>query len=412
MRTTVAFVMVLLGVTAAAGGQAVPASPTAVVPKLPPGVTAESLSDPKLDPKEAARVADWLDKEYPRPQPESVRMLVAILRKGTQVGGSDGWFGPPDVRHDWKWLAKFHGLEPDAKAVPKDKFRGTPALYDRLDRDGDGAITPNDLDWSDRNPFAQQHAMVGRLFRRMDTGGDGKLTREDAEAFFKLVTEAKDHVTADDLRRVLLPRGGYLPGDAPTPAIFLKGFFAGEIGSFGEGPKVGDRAPDFTLKTADGRESVTLSKLVGPKPVVLVLGTFTCGPFRGLYPDVESVYERFENDANFLMVYVRDPHPTDGWAMESNVRAGVAVKQPTTLAERSEVCELFRKKLKPAIPVVVDDISDPVNTAYSGTPARLYVIDPQGKVAYKNGRGPFGFKAAEMEQALAMTLLEANAGKR
>src|SRR5262249_12899685 len=29
-----------------------------------------------------------------------------------------------------------------------------------------------------------------------------------------------------------------------------------------------------------------------------------------------------------------------------------------------------------------------------------------GKVAYKGGRGPFGFKAGEMEQALAMLLLD------
>ena len=35
-----------------------------------------------------------------------------------------------------------------------------------------------------------------------------------------------------------------------------------------------------------------------------------------------------------------------------------------------------------------------------------YVIDREGKVAYKSGRGPFGFKSGEMEQALVMTLLD------
>ena len=49
---------------------------------------------------------------------------------------------------------------------------------------------------------------------------------------------------------------------------------------------------------------------------------------------------------------------------------------------------------------------DPAGTAYSGMPARLYVIDAQGKVAYKSGRGPFGFKPGEMEQSLVMTLLD------
>ncbi len=51
------------------------------------------------------------------------------------------------------------------------------------------------------------------------------------------------------------------------------------------------------------------------------------------------------------------------------------------------------------MPVLVDEISDPVGNAYSAMPARLYVIDTAGKVAYKSGRGPFGFKPGEMEQA-------------
>jgi thiol-disulfide isomerase/thioredoxin len=189
--------------------------------------------------------------------------------------------------------------------------------------------------------------------------------------------------------------------------VLVKGLFGGEIGSMGEGPEVGEAAPDFTLKSPDGKETVALSKLTGKKPVVLVFGNFTCGPFRALYPEVDAVYQRHKGDAEFVMVYVREAHPTDGWVMESNAKAGVVFKQPTTLAERAEVCEAFRKRLKPGFPVVVDEILDPANTAYSGSPARCYVIDARGKVAYKGGRGPFGFKPSEMEQALAMAILEA-----
>jgi len=58
------------------------------------------------------------------------------------------------------------------------------------------------------------------------------------------------------------------------------------------------------------------------------------------------------------------------------------------------------------MPLLVDEIDDSVGNAYSGMPARLYVIDPRGKVVYKSGRGPFGFKPGEMEQALVMCLLE------
>jgi alkylhydroperoxidase family enzyme/thiol-disulfide isomerase/thioredoxin len=371
--------------------------------RLPDGVTADMLTDAK----EAAKVADRLDKEYPAPQAEAVKMLTAILR-GSQLNGQDGWFGPAQSRYNFARLATLSGLDPAMGNVPKAMFDGPAKLFDELDRDGDGSLTPGDLDWSDRSPYVMRSGMVNGIFRRLDRSGDGKLTREEFDGFFKYVADGKDSFTADDLRRALLPRGpnGFNPGDAPSIPVLVKGLFAGEIGSMGEGPKLDDPAPDFTLKTADGTRTVQLSKLTGTKPVVLVFGNFTCGPFRSLFPDVEAVYRRHKDHATFVMVYVREAHPTDGWKMDSNGRMGVAVKQPTTNGERIEVCAQFQAKMNPGMTVLVDDISDPTGTAYSGMPARLYVLDTAGKVAYKSGRGPFGFKPGEMEQALVMTLIE------
>ena len=59
-----------------------------------------------------------------------------------------------------------------------------------------------------------------------------------------------------------------------------------------------------------------------------------------------------------------------------------------------------------SIPLVVDKIDDQVGHLYSGMPDRLYLIDRAGKVAYKGGRGPFGFKPLELEQQIAMLLAE------
>lgn len=370
--------------------------------KLPDGVTPESLSDAK----EAKRVAELLEKEYPEPRSEAASMLIAILH-GSKLEGRDGWFGPAESRFNWKWLAERNSVDAKKGSIARDDFDGQVELFDALDRDGDGKINAGDLDWSDRNPYVQQANMLSRLFRRLDSSGDGKLTREELDALFKRMAGDKNHFTADDFRRGMIPRGqaGFSPGDGPSIPILVRGLFAGEIGSISEGPKLNAPAPDFTLKTPDGSETVRLSKLIGKKPVVLVFGNFTCGPFRGLYPDVEAVHQRYKDRATFVMVYVREAHPTDGWKMDSNGRIGIAVKQPTTYTERVEVCERFRKKLAPEMVVAVDDITDPAGTAYSGMPARLYVIDTRGKVAFKSGRGPFGFKPGEMEQALVMSLL-------
>ena len=40
-------------------------------------------------------------------------------------------------------------------------------------------------------------------------------------------------------------------------------------------PAVGEAAPDFSLKTLDGKATVTLSKFKGEKPVFLIFGSYT-----------------------------------------------------------------------------------------------------------------------------------------
>ena len=62
------------------------------------------------------------------------------------------------------------------------------------------------------------------------------------------------------------------------------------------------------------------------------------------------------------------------------------------------------------MPMVVDEMDDRVGHAYSGMPDRLYLIDRAGSIAYKSGRGPFGFKPGELEQALVMLLLDREVG--
>ena len=108
----------------------------------------------------------------------------------------------------------------------------------------------------------------------------------------------------------------------------------------------------------------------------------------------------------FLAIYVREAHPTDGWRSMSNDRAGIAFTQPVTIGEKVNIAEKCCRSLEMTMPLLVDDLHDRVGNLYSGMPDRLYVIDRDGRVAYKGGRGPFGFKPAEMEQSLIMTLLD------
>ena len=115
--------------------------------------------------------------------------------------------------------------------------------------------------------------------------------------------------------------------------------------------------------------------------------------------------KRYGDEVQFLAIYVREAHPTDGWRMSSNDRVGIEFSQPGDRSERLGVAGKCCQLLEISMPLLVDDINDRVGHAYSGMPDRLFVIDRTGRVTYKGGRGPFGFKAGEMEQSLVMTLL-------
>jgi thiol-disulfide isomerase/thioredoxin len=382
-----------------------PAAPQAQPPRLPgPG---EALPPPAADDPSLRVIEDAYAGSTP---PEAVRMLLGIVRGRMRSG--EGWYGPAAARYSWRWLAELHGVPESGGAIPADKFRGSDNWFARLDRDRNGRVTADDLDWSDRNPWVQRSAQVGYLFDGMEANGDGRLTREEVLAFFESAAGGKDHLLPEDLRDRLLsdaysPAGAGTAGDMPTQAMLVRGLFAGDFGSLNEGPALDARAPDFSLKTHDAARTVRLAELLAEgKPVVLTFGNFTCGPFRYMFPGVEAVHKRFAGEATFVAVYVREAHPTGGWRMESNDRAGVTADQPTTYAERAAVAAKCHALLKYEMPLLVDEINDPVGHAYSGMPARLYVIDRHGNVAYKAGRGPFGFKPAEMEQALVMTLLD------
>ena len=92
--------------------------------------------------------------------------------------------------------------------------------------------------------------------------------------------------------------------------------------------------------------------------------------------------------------------------MSNNRQAGIDIAQPTNFAQRVEAASQCCGTMHIQVPLLVDGIDNRVATAYSGFPDRLFVIDEEGRIAYKGGRGPFGFIPQEMEQALLLLLLE------
>lgn len=359
------------------------------------------------------RAGAWLSahlKSACPDHPEWLAMFADILR-GSQLGPEDGWFPKAVAQTRFGWPATRARFDRDGDGeIAREEFPGSGPDFERLDRDHDKFLTPADFDWSAHALAPSPGAM---LYYRADRDGDGKVTREELMAWFRAAdTDELGFLSLDDLKAQFSPPrrrpAAAGPADSgPSKATLIRGLFRQEIGSLRPGPALDQPAPDFTLRTLEGDREITLSKTIGPRPVVLIFGNFTCGPFRIQAGNVEKLYRRYRDRAEFLMVYVREAHPTDGWQMTSNDRQGVTLRQPRTFDERVEVAQTCKKSLGLEMPLLVDRLDDRVGVTYSGMPSRLYLVDREGKVAYKSGRGPFGFKPAELEQSLLL-LLQAN----
>jgi hypothetical protein len=223
----------------------------------------------------------WQDVHKQARKLEAVQMFEAILDNGADLGPGEGWFHPSQSRYGWNWLAARHKV--DAKAsIDKKAFRGTPELFERLDRNKDGVLNADDFDWSDRSAFARSSVPANMWFRALDTNSNGRVSREEWLALFDKASKGKGYLTADDLRQAFPltppPRPPTPPANAksemPSKATLIAGLFSGEIGSVFEGPGIGQKAPQFILKRADGTGTISLAQL-NKKPVVLIFGSFT-----------------------------------------------------------------------------------------------------------------------------------------
>lgn len=137
--------------------------------------------------------------------------------------------------------------------------------------------------------------------------------------------------------------------------------------------KVGDMAPDFTLKYTDGTE-FTLSALRG-KVVMLQFTASWCGICRGEMPHIESrIWQPHKDNADFVLV-------------------GVDREEPR------EVVEEYTAKLGTTYPMLLDDKGD-VFASYAVRKSgitRNVLIDRDGRIVKLTRR----FEEAEFNDLVA-----------
>lgn len=125
---------------------------------------------------------------------------------------------------------------------------------------------------------------------------------------------------------------------------------------------------------------------------------------------LQDLFARYHDSVQFLVIYIREAHPTDGWWLGGGVagrllrasksKAATDLRDPQTIEERRAAAGRCESALKYGIRTYVDEMDDAVNQAYAALPTRIYLIGTDRRVLYAAGLGPWGFKPAELEAAI------------
>lgn len=275
----------------AAGLDEAPPAPRDSQPRPPTVADVPLVADPGLRILERLSIdnqralakmieSDWKDR------PEWAEMAMAVLR-GQEMQPGMGWWKPAEKKYTWVWLRrrldKNGDNQIDLEEFPQDGALAE-RLFDRLDRDLDGVLTPSDFELgflSGMNMAAMKSRMIDILVGRLDVDSNGQVSAEEMLKLFQRADrEQMGFVTSEDLLAALdagesrfRPAAGQSEPDDPTR--FWRMFLAGGLGWFETGPKLGDQAPDFTLPRHDDGGSMGLTDSRGKKPVVLIFGSFT-----------------------------------------------------------------------------------------------------------------------------------------
>jgi len=135
-----------------------------------------------------------------------------------------------------------------------------------------------------------------------------------------------------------------------------------------DGPKIGAMAPDFTATTLDNK-TMRLSDFRG-KIVVLESASITCPATIGTTNDMQQLVRKYP-DIAFLLLYVREAHP------------GERIAAHASFDEKLSCAKRFHEEEHDNRIIVVDDLEGVVHKQYGLFPNFVYVIDPDGYVAWR-----------------------------
>jgi hypothetical protein len=77
--------------------------------------------------------------------------------------------------------------------------------------------------------------------------------------------------------------------------------------------KLGDRAIDIQLLNMDGKFVSLLSYSHSNRPLLIIGGSYTWPPFRGLVPQLNQLMDVYHGRVDMITIYIEEAHADDEW---------------------------------------------------------------------------------------------------
>jgi len=133
------------------------------------------------------------------------------------------------------------------------------------------------------------------------------------------------------------------------------------------GPRLGEKAPDFTVFTLTGTD-VRLLDFDAPF-LVLELGSITCPLFQSRRDGMAGLVKAHP-DLAFDVLYVREAHP------------GHDIAQHASLNEKIGSANRLAHEDGETRRILIDDLEGTAHTGYGGYPNSVFIINRNGCVVY------------------------------
>jgi len=147
----------------------------------------------------------------------------------------------------------------------------------------------------------------------------------------------------------------------------------------GKTAKLKRLAPELSWREQASGKIHHLSELRG-RPVILCLGSYTCGPFRTSLNLINQVYRKNRGQIACLLVYTKEAHPELGPA--------AYMSKSQTCEDRKAAAGDLSKEANLTMPVVVDTLDNRATTAFAARPSRIYVLDRKGSIVFASSAYP------------------------